>query len=79
MYEVADKANKAVGRGLASAVEKGEEATEATKETLGMAFNAPDTPKKLTRADAGTTAAKTKQSADVAGQKANQVSGLTRH
>ena len=35
VYEVADKANKAVGRGLAGAIEKGEEATEATKETLG--------------------------------------------
>ncbi|PCH33248.1 hypothetical protein WOLCODRAFT_93180 [Wolfiporia cocos MD-104 SS10] len=32
--EVADKVNKSVGRGLASAIEKGEEATEASKETL---------------------------------------------
>lgn len=28
--------NKKVGKGLASAIEKGEEATGATKETIGM-------------------------------------------
>jgi len=33
--EVADKVNKSVGRGLAQAIEKGEEATEATKEAVG--------------------------------------------
>ena len=33
--EVADNVNKAVGRGLASAIEKGEQVTEATKETIG--------------------------------------------
>ncbi|KAL6300276.1 hypothetical protein BKA93DRAFT_740836 [Sparassis latifolia] len=33
--EVAEKVNKTVGRGLASAIEKGEKATEATKHTFG--------------------------------------------
>ncbi|KAI0735584.1 hypothetical protein C8Q76DRAFT_287307 [Earliella scabrosa] len=35
--EVADKVNKSVGKGLASAIEKGEKATEVTKDNLGMA------------------------------------------
>ncbi|KAI1797501.1 hypothetical protein LXA43DRAFT_250713 [Ganoderma leucocontextum] len=34
--EVADKLNKSVGKGLADAIEKGEKATEVTKETLGV-------------------------------------------
>ncbi|KAI9450507.1 hypothetical protein BJY52DRAFT_1302232 [Lactarius psammicola] len=33
--EVADKVNKTVGRGLASALETGEQVTEKTKQTLG--------------------------------------------
>ncbi|KAF9229702.1 hypothetical protein BS17DRAFT_805312 [Gyrodon lividus] len=33
--EVADKVNKKVGQGLASAIETGEKATEKTEETLG--------------------------------------------
>ncbi|KAF8973681.1 hypothetical protein BDZ97DRAFT_1912155 [Flammula alnicola] len=33
--EVADKVNKSVGKGLASAIDKGEKATHATKDTLG--------------------------------------------
>ncbi|KAH9170320.1 hypothetical protein EDB89DRAFT_1326482 [Lactarius sanguifluus] len=33
--EVADKVNKSVGRGLASAIETGEQVTEKTKQTLG--------------------------------------------
>jgi len=33
--EVADKVNKSVGRGLASAIETGEQVTEKTKENLG--------------------------------------------
>ncbi|THH30165.1 hypothetical protein EUX98_g3999 [Antrodiella citrinella] len=52
--EVVDKVNKTVGRGLAQAIEKGEKATEVTKDAVG------------------TTTDKAKQSADVAGQKANQ-------
>jgi len=35
--ETADKVNKSVGKGLASAIEKGEEVTQSTKETLGAA------------------------------------------
>ncbi|KAI6133388.1 hypothetical protein EDD16DRAFT_1531561, partial [Pisolithus croceorrhizus] len=33
--DVADKVNKKVGKGLASAIEAGERATEKTKETIG--------------------------------------------
>ncbi|KAF8261822.1 hypothetical protein EI94DRAFT_1434377, partial [Lactarius quietus] len=33
--EVADKLNKSVGKGLASAIETGEQVTEKTKQTLG--------------------------------------------
>ncbi|KAI0273178.1 hypothetical protein BGY98DRAFT_1099486 [Russula aff. rugulosa BPL654] len=33
--EVADKVNKSVGQGLASAIETGEQVTEKTRETLG--------------------------------------------
>jgi len=33
--DVADKVNKSVGRGLASAIESGEQVTEKTKEALG--------------------------------------------
>ncbi|TFK36783.1 hypothetical protein BDQ12DRAFT_713757 [Crucibulum laeve] len=33
--EVADKVNKKVGQGLASAIDKGEHATNAAKETIG--------------------------------------------
>ncbi|THU91651.1 hypothetical protein K435DRAFT_673748 [Dendrothele bispora CBS 962.96] len=35
--EVADTVNKKVGKGLASAIDKGEQATEATKEAMGSA------------------------------------------
>jgi len=35
--EVADKVNKGLGKGLASAIDKGERATRATQETLGTA------------------------------------------
>ncbi|KAM5531507.1 hypothetical protein V8D89_014832 [Ganoderma adspersum] len=34
--EVAEKVNRSVGKGLAGAIEKGEKATEATKDTLGV-------------------------------------------
>ncbi|KAH9983283.1 hypothetical protein BJV74DRAFT_743408, partial [Russula compacta] len=33
--EVADKVNKTVGQGLASAIETGEQVTEKSKETIG--------------------------------------------
>ena len=33
--DVADKVNKKVGKALASGIEKGEQATEATKQTVG--------------------------------------------
>ncbi|KAI0719133.1 hypothetical protein C8T65DRAFT_569568 [Cerioporus squamosus] len=57
--EVADKVNKKVGKGLASAIEKGEQATEATKENLGIC-----TP--------GVAKDKAAEASQVAGQKANQ-------
>ncbi|KAF8167801.1 hypothetical protein B0H34DRAFT_683088 [Crassisporium funariophilum] len=37
--EVADKVNKKVGKGLASAIDQGEKATNAAKDTMGEAAN----------------------------------------
>ena len=68
------KVNKSVGKGLASAIEKGEKATEVTKDNLGEYMH--------TLAGVGITAdeaiqgmAKDKatEASRVAGQKANQV------
>ncbi|KAF8898339.1 hypothetical protein BD779DRAFT_1483413, partial [Infundibulicybe gibba] len=56
--EVAENVNKSVGRGLASAIETGEKATENTKETLGSA--------------AQQTKDKADHASNVAGQKTNQ-------
>ncbi|KAF8221778.1 hypothetical protein L208DRAFT_1414530 [Tricholoma matsutake] len=56
--EVADKVNKKVGEGLASAIDAGEKATKATK---------------ATKESLGSTAAETKEKAEHASdQKANQ-------
>ncbi|KAK7468598.1 hypothetical protein VKT23_003102 [Stygiomarasmius scandens] len=38
--EVADNVNKKVGKGLAAAIDKGEEATNATKDALGSGSEA---------------------------------------
>ncbi|KAG5636563.1 hypothetical protein H0H81_007615 [Sphagnurus paluster] len=57
--EVAEKVNKKVGQGLASAIETGENATRATKESLGSAKE--DSKEKLDHAS------------KVAGEKTNQV------
>jgi len=54
--EVADKVNKSVGRGLASAIETGEQVTEKTKETLG-------TTKEKAMGDAKSAAEKTNEAA----------------
>ncbi|KAH8086599.1 hypothetical protein BXZ70DRAFT_546326 [Cristinia sonorae] len=76
--EVAEKVNKSVGKGLASAIEKGEEATEATKQAVGelpqlIVVNAEvDIPYQ------GATTEKAKEDVDVAGQKANQAAAGVR-
>ncbi|KDQ54832.1 hypothetical protein JAAARDRAFT_350738 [Jaapia argillacea MUCL 33604] len=62
--EVAEKVNKSVGRGLAGALEKGEEATEATKQTLG--------------AKTEETKRKAEEASTVAGQKANEAGSAAR-
>jgi len=69
--EVADKVNKKVGRGLASAIEKGEEVTEATKQSLGSASE-------QTKQSLGNASEQTKQAAGQAGQKANQAAAGAR-
>ncbi|KAI0771007.1 hypothetical protein BD413DRAFT_476691 [Trametes elegans] len=64
--EVADKVNKKVGQGLASAIEKGEQATEKTKETIGrcMLF--------------WVAKEKASEASTVVGQKANQTAAGAR-
>lgn len=72
--------NKKVGQGLASAIEKGEQATEATKENLGMSI--PPTRhtawclKILPGAWIGAAKDKAAKASQVASQKANQVRDL---
>ncbi|KAJ3796447.1 hypothetical protein GGU11DRAFT_685790 [Lentinula aff. detonsa] len=62
--EVADNVNKKLGKGLASAIDKGEQATASTQDSLGMStWN-------LKR----NAAQKTQESATAAKQKANQAS-----
>ncbi|KAJ3860126.1 hypothetical protein EV359DRAFT_49733 [Lentinula novae-zelandiae] len=58
--EMAENVNKKLGQGLASAIEKGEDATSSTKESLRAFFRS--------------AADKTKEGATVAKQKANQAS-----
>ncbi|KAI0638984.1 hypothetical protein C8Q77DRAFT_1045321 [Trametes polyzona] len=70
--EVADKVNKKVGQGLASAIEKGEVAAEKTKETVGTR-NGPDI---CTRV--GVAKEKASEASTVAGQKANQTAAGAR-
>ncbi|EPQ61025.1 hypothetical protein GLOTRDRAFT_109267 [Gloeophyllum trabeum ATCC 11539] len=62
--EVGDKVNKSLGKGLAGAIEKGEKATEATKETLGTT--------------AEQAKQKTSEASTVAGQKANETAAKAR-
>ncbi|KAF8061020.1 hypothetical protein FPV67DRAFT_1512489 [Lyophyllum atratum] len=62
--EVADKVNKNVGKKLASAIETGEKATQATKETLGSATQE--------------TKEKAAETAKVAEQKKNQAAAGAR-
>lgn len=91
--EVADNVNKAVGRGLASTIEKGEEVTDATKQTLGWSCRCSSITSKAdkflgigtatakSKQAAGQASAKSKETADAVGQKANQASpdiGLVR-
>lgn len=69
---IRNQVNKSVGRGLASTIEKGEEATESTKETLGTIVLGEHFDALLTSLS-GAASAKTQETASVAGQKANQV------
>ncbi|KAH9836574.1 uncharacterized protein C8Q71DRAFT_758592 [Rhodofomes roseus] len=66
--EVASDVNIKVGRTLASAIEKGEEATEATKETLAPAAQKA---KEVT----GQASQKASQATGQASQKASQATG----
>ena len=63
--------NKSLGRGRASGIEKGEQATAATKETIGTMSRVVLQP--LTQSLPGVATDKAQQTANVAGQKANQV------
>ncbi|KAI0249471.1 hypothetical protein BJV78DRAFT_1227658 [Lactifluus subvellereus] len=62
--EVAGKVNKSVGRGLASAIETGEQVTEKTKQTIGAT-------KDRAAGDAKSTAAKLKGTAHELTEKAS--------
>ncbi|KZT23804.1 hypothetical protein NEOLEDRAFT_1068857, partial [Neolentinus lepideus HHB14362 ss-1] len=66
--DVGDKVNKTVGRTLAGAIEKGEQATETTKQTLG---NIPCTKTEQAKEKAG-------EASTVAGQKANETAAKAR-
>ncbi|RPD81592.1 hypothetical protein L226DRAFT_606879 [Lentinus tigrinus ALCF2SS1-7] len=61
--EVADKVNKKVGKGLASAIEKGEKATEATKENIGVAKEKVAQASQVAGQKANQTAAGTREGA----------------
>ncbi|EIM91894.1 uncharacterized protein STEHIDRAFT_136015 [Stereum hirsutum FP-91666 SS1] len=63
--EKADAVNKKLGKGLASAIESGEVATEKTKQATGVASE-------KTSDAAGVAKEKTKETAGVAGQKKNE-------
>ncbi|KAF5377237.1 hypothetical protein D9615_006345 [Tricholomella constricta] len=62
--EVADKINKNVGKGLASAIETGEQATHTAKEKLGSATEE--------------TKEKAEKASELAGQKTNQAAAGAR-
>jgi len=51
--DVADKVNKSVGQGLASAIETGEQVTEKTKETYGAAKDSAESTAKKTKEASG--------------------------
>jgi len=61
--EVADKVNKSVGRGLASAIETGEQVTEKTKETYGVAKDSTKSAAKKTK-EASETASEEKKTTE---------------
>ncbi|KAI0963059.1 hypothetical protein AcW1_000247 [Taiwanofungus camphoratus] len=69
--EVADKVNKSVGRGLAHAIEKGEEATQTTKEKLGPTIE-------KAKETTGAATQKAKEATGTASQKANQTAAGAR-
>ncbi|KAI0041027.1 hypothetical protein FA95DRAFT_1565808 [Auriscalpium vulgare] len=74
--EVADKLNKSFGKGLASAIETGEEATGKTKEVLGAkkdeAADAAGTAKAKAQDTAQTAQTKASETASEASQKKNE-------
>ncbi|KAI0067547.1 hypothetical protein BV25DRAFT_1818905 [Artomyces pyxidatus] len=74
--EVADKVNKSLGQGLASAIETGEKATEKTKQTLGttkeQAADAADSAKAKTQETSQTAKEKASETASVASKKKNE-------
>ncbi|KAG6812060.1 hypothetical protein H0H92_004591 [Tricholoma furcatifolium] len=84
--ETAEKVNKKVGKGLADAIEKGEQVTQAAKETIesttdsikdraGKASNAVG---KGAEEVSGAAGQKAKQAANVAGQKINKTAAHAR-
>ncbi|RDB29636.1 hypothetical protein Hypma_015134 [Hypsizygus marmoreus] len=91
--EVADKVNKNVGKGLASAIETGEKATQTTKEALGsaseqtkekaehassVAEKATQTTKEALGSASEQTKEKAEHASNVAGQKTNEAAAGAR-
>ncbi|KAJ7293779.1 hypothetical protein C8J57DRAFT_1041895 [Mycena rebaudengoi] len=78
--EVADTVNKKLGKGLASAIDKGEAAADATKSTMSMFFCDESTNNNahLYEQESTTEQAKEKagEAASIAGQKKNEVSSV---
>ncbi|KIJ68789.1 hypothetical protein HYDPIDRAFT_37223 [Hydnomerulius pinastri MD-312] len=70
--EVADKLNKKVGQGLASAIETGEKATEKTKETLGSSTETAKQKAEHAKQAAHETGEHAKQTAQQTGEQAKQ-------
>jgi len=73
--EVADKVNKSVGKGLASAIDTGEKVVDSTKHSLGSTKRkATDT----TQEKINQASESTKQAAENTRQKFNQATGEAR-
>ncbi|KAF9569862.1 hypothetical protein CPC08DRAFT_756839 [Agrocybe pediades] len=69
--EVADKLNKGIGKGLASAIDKGEEVTQSAKETI-------DTASKQTKQQANVGEAKLKEKGQELKEKGHEAAGTAR-
>ncbi|KAF8845450.1 hypothetical protein BDN67DRAFT_1007304 [Paxillus ammoniavirescens] len=70
--EVAEKVNKKVGAGLASAIETGERATEKTKETLGTSTKSAKEKGEEAKQTAQQTVEHAKQKANEVGTRAQE-------